>query len=76
VSKDVRAFLIYECAQGWCIEPAEVSNVRKYPEQTRAYSRLTQLLWDLGRRSRKWSSSSTGAEHGISNAKVEGSNPS
>lgn len=76
MSKDVKAFLIYECAQGWCIEPAEASYIRKYPEQTRAYSRLTQLLWDLGRRSKKWSSSSTGTERGASIPKAEGSNPS
>jgi len=50
--KKLRAYLIYECAEGWCIEPTtmEVDYSKNRPERTRSYSKLSQLLWHLGNR--------------------------
>lgn len=42
-----RAYLIYECDHGWCYEPHRTSSVREYPENTRAFSKLSQLVWFL-----------------------------
>lgn len=42
-----RAFIIYECATGWCYEATTVRGVREYPEDTHSFSKLSQLTKHL-----------------------------
>ena len=51
-TRKLRAYLVYECAAGWCFEPtkmkADYSDDR--PERMHSFSRLSQLLFHLGQR--------------------------
>jgi len=53
--RKLRAYLVYECVEGWCIEPAtmEPDYSKNRAERTRSYSRLTELLFHLARRVKK-----------------------
>lgn len=48
-----RAYLIYECEHGWCYEPTTIRSVREPPESTKAFSRLSQLTWNLLKQDRE-----------------------
>lgn len=55
----MRAYAVYECDEGWCIEPLNVSkygDMRTGTErkQVAAFSRLTQALWWLPRNLDFW----------------------
>lgn len=49
---ELRAFLIYECREGWCIEPTKIDAgySKDRAAKTRAYSRLSQLTFHLNGR--------------------------
>lgn len=55
MERKLRAYLVYECHEGWCIEPTkmEADYSKDRPDRTRSYSRLSQLLFHLGRRINK-----------------------
>lgn len=44
-----KAYVVYKCAHGWCLEPFEVT-IRKSQDQTYAFSTLTELLEFLTRK--------------------------
>lgn len=70
-----RAFAIYECDEGWCIEPLHMSmgsyRTGRERKSVAAFSRLHQALWWLPRNLERWNgeqaaNSENAAETGLS----------
>jgi hypothetical protein len=58
MSAPKRAFALYECDEGWCIEPLENSigtlRTRQERKNVAAFSTLSRALWWLPRNLQAW----------------------